>query len=81
MFLKGQLDEAGLLNSITHDEKVVTDKQTCEAYYFIGLERLRQNKPEEAKAFFEQAVQIPYPQLSAYRGANIALKQFPAATK
>ena len=81
MFLKGQLDEAGLLNSITHDEKVVTDKQTCEAYYFIGLERLRQNKSEEAKAFFEQAVQIPYPQLSAYRGANIALKQFPAATK
>ena len=75
MYLQGQLDDGGLLNSVTHAEADLSAKQTCEAYYFIALEKQRQNKTEEAKAFFEQAVMVPHPQLSAYRGATIALKK------
>ncbi|QDT66188.1 tetratricopeptide repeat protein [Calycomorphotria hydatis] len=72
-FTFGRLTADELLTAVTADEKIAP-AQTCEAHYFIARKLLREGKEAEAKEHFEKALATNQQQLSAYRGAKLALK-------
>jgi len=70
----GRVTDAELLGAANPKDEVARKAQLCEAYYFIGLEMLRRKKPDDARAFFAQAVETEAERLSAFRGARFALQ-------
>jgi tetratricopeptide (TPR) repeat protein len=73
LFQMGKVTESELLAAANPSDIPTRNAQLCEAYYFIGFEMLRRKQPEDARAFFEQAMSTDAERLSAFRGARIAL--------
>jgi lipoprotein NlpI len=74
-FQAGKVTEGELIAAVNPADMATRNAQLCEAYYFIGLEMLRGEKPEEARVFFEQAIETDIARLSAFRGAQMALRE------
>ncbi|MFH5803905.1 tetratricopeptide repeat protein [Alienimonas sp. DA493] len=72
-FQLDRLTAEELLSKITSENERAAAAQQCEAHYFIGRDRLRAGDEEGAEAAFRVAVETEQKQLSAYRGAKIAL--------
>ncbi|MCA9031330.1 MAG: tetratricopeptide repeat protein [Planctomycetaceae bacterium] len=80
LYQGGRIDEAGLLAAIHPTDVEAREAQICEGYYFMGLEMTRRNRPAEARGYFERALQrTTQARLSAFRGAQLALKTASAA--
>lgn len=75
LFLKGDISEKQFMDFVekTPDPKL-KNAQKCEALYFIGERRLQANDKDNAVKFYQNVVALKEPQLSAYRGAQFALK-------
>ena len=73
LYQGGRVDESGLIAAIHPNDAKAREAQTCEAYYFMGLEMMRRNRPADARGYFQQAAQRKISKLSAYRGAILAL--------
>jgi len=82
LFLIGKNSEQDLVNSVvkaTDSNSSLRDPQLCEAYYFIAKRRSDAGDNTNAIAFYQQALKMKCVHLSAYRGAQFALKSFPTA--
>lgn len=75
-FLMGAISETELLKSIDPKDPERAKAQTCEAYYFIGQKALMSGNSTAATQNFQQALNTNMKNLSAYRGAQFALKKF-----
>ncbi|MCA9080770.1 MAG: tetratricopeptide repeat protein [Planctomycetaceae bacterium] len=73
LYQGGRIDETGLLAAVHPNDDAAKVAQTCEAYYFIGLEMTRRNRAADARGYFQRAAQSKVSKLSAYRGALLAL--------
>jgi len=73
MFQMGRVDVGSLLQSTSPTDANARAAQLCEGYYFIGVELQRLGRGDDAKAYFQKAIEKPLPKLSAYRGATLAL--------
>lgn len=76
MFLMGAISEADLLKSIDPKNPERAKAQTCEGRYFIGQKALLLGDNQTATQNFQQALNSNLKNLSAYRGAQYALKKF-----
>ena len=74
VFLADKQSEAELRKTINRQSPASADAQTCEAEFFVGHRKLLAGQKEAARLHFAQAVKSKATQLSAHRGANIALK-------
>ncbi len=74
LYQGGRVDESGLLAAIHPTDTTAREAQICEGYYFMGLEMQRRNRPAEARGYFQQAAQRNQGRLSAFRGAQLALR-------
>jgi tetratricopeptide (TPR) repeat protein len=74
-FVAGKVDEARLIGAVAPADSAVHKPQLCEAYYFVGIETARQKSADDARPFFEQAVETDAQRLSAFRGARTALRE------
>lgn len=77
LYQLGRISENELLAAVAQGDERLKAAQECEAYYFIGLAKQRDGKDDEAKAFFQQALQTGASHLSGYRGAQFELNEFP----
>lgn len=75
-FLLGAVSEADLLKSIDPKDPTRAKAQTCEAHYFIGEKALLAGDTATATQNFQQTLNTNMKNLSAYRGAQYALKKF-----
>jgi tetratricopeptide (TPR) repeat protein len=77
LFLKGDIAEKALVDFVqkTTDPKRKS-LQLCEAYYFIAERRWQANDKADATKFYEFVISTKERQLSAYRGAQYAIKAF-----
>jgi tetratricopeptide (TPR) repeat protein len=81
-FLLGSESADQLLAAAQTAKEPLKTDQTCEACYFIGLTRAAAGKTSEASEMFQRALATKSRQLSAYRGAQLALKKLnPGADK
>ncbi len=73
-FLSGQLDEAALLAAAENPGAEPVDGQKCEAFYFIGMTRLRQGDPVGAREYFQKSVATGVKDYNEYllSGAELA---------
>jgi lipoprotein NlpI len=74
-YLLGGETEANLLAATNESKDPLKNDQTCEAEYFIAVTKAAAGKPAEAKEAYEKAVASKARQLSAFRGAQYALKK------
>lgn len=74
LYQGGRIDESGLLAAIHPTDEKAREAQICEAYYFMGLEMTRRGRAPEARGYFQQAAQRKLGRLSAFRGAQLALR-------
>lgn len=74
LFQLGKIDVKALYAATHPDDQEAKRAQLCEAYYFIGMELLRQDRQKDAIAYWQQSIKMQTPRLSAYRGAAFALK-------
>ncbi|MDB5386469.1 MAG: Tetratricopeptide 2 repeat protein [Planctomycetaceae bacterium] len=75
-YLLGEIDDAALLAVTKSSSDINAQKQwLCEARYFQGLQSLAAGKSQQAKSLFEDCVKTQQTQLTAYRGAKLALSQ------
>jgi len=75
-FLMGAISEADLIKAIDVKDQERTKAQTCEAHFFIGEKALIAGDNATATQNFQQALNTNMKNLSAYRGAQYALKKF-----
>lgn len=75
LFLNGKISEKDLVTAVEKatDPKLKT-AQSCEAYYFIAERRMQAGDKANAIAFYQQVLTTKAVDLSAYRGAQFALK-------
>lgn len=73
VYLGDKQSELDLRKSINTDPKVA-DAQTCEAEFFIGQRKFVAGQKDAAKVHFAAALKSKSTQLSAYRGAKLAVK-------
>jgi lipoprotein NlpI len=74
-FLLGAESEGQLLAAAQITKEPLKTEQTCEACYFIGLTREAAGKKAEAAEMFQRSMASKARQLSAYRGAQLALRK------
>jgi lipoprotein NlpI len=74
-YLLGAESEDQLLAAAQTAKDPLKTDQTCEACYFIGLTRQGAGKTSEAAEMFQRTLATKSRQLSAYRGAQLALKK------
>jgi tetratricopeptide (TPR) repeat protein len=74
-YLLGSETEANLLAAAGEAKGPLKNDETCEAEYFIGVTKAGAGKTAEAHEAFEKAVASKARQLSAFRGAQYALKK------
>lgn len=77
LFLTGALTEQQLLAAAKSEQPQLQTAQQCEAYYFIAEKKAKSGNPSAAEASYRQALNTKATHLSAYRGAQFALQQFP----
>ncbi len=75
-FLLGTISEADLIKAIDLKDMERAKAQTCEARFFIGEKALIAGDNATATQNFQQALNTNMKNLSAYRGAQYALKKF-----
>lgn len=73
IYLGDKQSEPDLRKSINKDPKVA-DAQICEAEFFIGQRKFIAGQKDAAKVHFAAALKSKSTQLSAYRGAKLAVK-------
>jgi lipoprotein NlpI len=75
-YLLGEIDDAALLAVTKSTTDVNAQKQwLCEARYFQALQSQAAGKAEQAQTQFTECVKTQQAQLTAYRGAKLALSQ------
>jgi len=74
-YLSGQTTQARLLAAVTTKDAGIRKAQLCEAHFFIGLRLRAEGKQQQAAGHFQKALDTKMRQLSAYRGAQFALKK------
>lgn len=79
VYLNGGLNAQELMKSVDKTSEYVTTAQTCEAHYFIGQQQLFNGNRDDAREHFKQAVASGKTNLSAYRGARLALNDLTTA--
>lgn len=77
LFLAGQETDQQLLSAAKTKDVQLQNAQTCEAYFFIAERMAATGDPNAAAAIYRKALQTKAINLSAYRGAQFALQQFP----
>ncbi len=73
IYLADKQSEQDLRKSINKDPKAA-DPQTCEAEFFIGQRKFIVGQKDAANVHFAAALKSKSTQLSAYRGAKLAVK-------
>lgn len=79
-FATGRMTDEELLKRVDAKSPRNSRDQTCEAHFFIAQKLTREGKTDEAAKHYEKALETGARYLSAYRGAQFALKKFPMAT-
>lgn len=75
LFINGKISEQELVKSIDKvTEPRLKNAQLCEAYYFIAERRHQLGDKSNAAIFHQQALKTNAADLSAYRGAQFALR-------
>jgi tetratricopeptide (TPR) repeat protein len=74
-YLLGGENETQLLAAAGDAKEPLKNDETCEADYFIAVTKAGEGKPAEAQEAFQRAVATKSRQLSAFRGAQFALKK------
>ncbi|MEX0703418.1 MAG: tetratricopeptide repeat protein [Planctomycetales bacterium] len=77
-FLAGQTQADALLDAARKSEERARADRECEAHYWIGRRLAAAGQQQQAQAEFQQALAMKSAHLSAYRGAQFELNQFPA---
>ena len=72
-FQLGRLTGEELLSKITDENEAAASAQKCEAHYFIGRARQAAGDSDGAREAYRLALETGRKNLSAYRGAKIAL--------
>lgn len=78
-FLASKSTEQEVINAADNKEETLKNAQLCEAFYFCGEKRTVAADVGGATQYYQQALATKQTHLSAYRGSQFALKQFPAA--
>lgn len=76
LFLSGGLTEQQLMNAAEPKDPTLRAAQLCEAYYFEAEKRAAAGDTANATTLYQQALATKQAHLSAYRGAQYALKNF-----
>jgi tetratricopeptide (TPR) repeat protein len=74
-YLLGAETETELLAAAGDPKDPLKNDETCEADYFIAVTKAAAGKPAEALEAYQRAVATKSRQLSAFRGAQFALKK------
>ena len=75
-YLNGASAEEELLKHVDQSDSTLRDSQRCEAHFFIGQRKIKSGEAKEADDQFRLAIKTNMKHLSAYRGAQYALKAF-----
>jgi tetratricopeptide (TPR) repeat protein len=78
-FQAGAQDAETLLKLVNTSTPEIQSAQLCEAHFFIGQQKLLTSDEDAATDHFRQALDTGARHLSAYRGAEFALKRYTAA--
>ncbi|MDZ4684070.1 MAG: tetratricopeptide repeat protein, partial [Planctomycetaceae bacterium] len=78
-YLSGTLNDQALLAAADKKEGPLRSAQLCEAYYFQAEKKAAAGDATGAAALYQQTFDSKQAHLSAYRGAQYAMKKFPAA--
>lgn len=78
-YLTGRLSENELIDAARSSIQTTQDAQLCEAHFFIGWRKTAAGMTDAAATHYQQAMKTNAKQLSAYRGAQFALKKFDVA--
>ncbi len=79
LFLSAKSSEQDVINAADNKDENLKNAQLCEAFYFCGEKRTIAADVGGATQYYQQAIATKQSHLSAYRGSQFALKQFPAA--
>lgn len=77
LFAAGDLTDVELATKVYKDDEKIRQAQLCENYFFVGLKKQLTMQPDAALESFGKAHATGQRQLSAYRGAAIALGRLP----
>ena len=77
MYLSGSISGQALVDSVSKEDNDARTMQLTEAYYFIGLRSLKEGDVAAARPYLERAATSRATNLSAQRGARIALRSLP----
>lgn len=76
LFLTGAINEQQLLGAAEPKDPTLRAAQLCEAYYFEAEKRASAGDSANATTLYQQALGTKQAHLSAFRGAQYALKNF-----
>ncbi len=79
VYLGGGSSEDDLLKSVDKSDPLGADAELCEAHFYIGMSKKLAGDNQAAESHFQKALDTQATRLSAYRGAQFALKKFDAA--
>lgn len=79
-YLAGDVTEEQLMKALVPNNPQLRIDQTCEAHFFIGQKEAHAGRTKEAAEHFEKALATSSRHLSAFRGAQYALKKFSAGS-
>jgi len=74
-YLDGKLTDEELVDAAGKKLKEAKPAQLCEAHYFIGLQQQQAGNTKPAMQHFQKAVETDQRHLSAFQGAQLALRQ------
>ena len=74
MYLAGTISGQDLVDSVNKTDEDIRTMQLTEAYYFVGLRSLKEGDAAAARPYLERAATSRATNLSAQRGAKIALR-------
>ena len=74
IYLGDKQSEQDLRKSINNQDAKAADAQICEAEFFVGQRKFVAGQKDAAKVHFAAALKSKSTQLSAYRGAKLAVK-------
>ncbi len=77
LFLTGEETAEQLLTAAKAKDPLLQSAQECEAHFFIGEKAAQAGDQQKAEAEYRAAIATKAINLSAYRGAQFALKQIP----
>jgi tetratricopeptide (TPR) repeat protein len=74
-YLSGSQNAEGLLKAAESPDAAIKDARGCEAHFFIAERASQAGRVEEAKTHYEKSLASKSRHLSAYRGAQFAVKK------